>query len=222
MATAATADDLFALGLHPDTIAAAQAQVSRVTHVGGGVGVVAVHESSSPLGVYQITVQVMTTGAPGAATVRYTLDNGVTWSSTVTAPSGSPLVLGASGMAVTFEGALTAGDTYAFVAVRAVERHLSAANAKVRAKLRRRFRADELPSWDDSLVAASTAEAALSLLTQRGFDPRNPGDQAVATRAKEGMRYVDDVGAGLAHPDGALSITADTAPVVLSDTPAGD
>lgn len=222
MATAATADDLYALGLHPDTIAAAQAQVSRVTHVGGGVGVVAVHESSSPLGVYQITVQVMTTGAPGTATVRYTLDNSATWSSTVTAPSGSPLVLGASGMAVTVEGTLTAGDTYSFVAVRAVERHLAASNAKVRAKLRRRFRADELPSWDDSLVAASTAEAALSLLTQRGFDPRNPGDAAVAARAKEGMRYVDDVGAGLAHPDGALSITADTAPVVLSDLPAGD
>lgn len=223
MATAATADDLFALGLHPDTIAAAQAQVSRVTHVGAGVGVVAVHESSSPLGVYQITVQVMTTGAPGAATVRYTIDNGATWSSTVTAPSGAPLVLGASGMAVTFEGAsFTAGDTYSLVAVRAVERHLSVSNAKVRAKLRRRFRRDELASWDDSLIGASTAEAALSLLTQRGFDPRNAGDQAVATRAKEGMRYVDEVAACLAHPDGALDITSNTAPEVFSDTPAGD
>lgn len=218
MATAATPDDLFALGLHPDTIAAAQAQVSRVHHVGAGAGVVAVHESSAPLGVYQITVQVMGAGAPGTGTVRYTTDGGATWSATVTAPADlTPLVLATSGMAVTFDGALVVGDLYSFVAVRAVERHLSASNAKVRAKLRRRFRNDELPSWDDGLIAASTAEASLSLLTQRGYDPRNPGDAAVATRAKNGMLYVDEVGDCLAHPDGALAITADTAPEVFSD-----
>ena len=142
---------------------------------------------------------------------------------TVTAPAGSPLVLGASGMAVGFTGAsFTAGDLYSFVAARAVERHLAAANAKVRAKLRRRFPNDELLSWDDSIVAASCSEAALSLLTQRGFDPRNPGDQAVATRAKEGMRYVDEVGASIAHPDGAINGATTTAPEALSDTPAGD
>lgn len=222
MATEATAADLYALGLHPDTIAAAQAQVSRVGHVGAGVGVVAVHESSAPLGVYDVRVQVLTSGALDAATVRYTLDGAVTWSAPVVAPAAAPLVLGASGMAVVFDGALTLGDLYSFVAVRAVERHLSAANAKVRGKLRRRFRNDELASWDDGIIAAATAEASLSLLTQRGFDPRNAGDAAVATRAKEGMKYVDEIGANLAHPDGALAIVADTAPVVYSEPRRGD
>lgn len=220
MATEATANDLFALGLHPDALTAAQAQVSRVQHTGAGAGVVAVHESSAPLGVYQIVIQVISGGAPGTAIVRYSLDGGATWSSNTLAPAGSPLVLGASGMAVVFTDTFVANDLYAFVAVRAVERHLSASNAKVRALLRRRF-PEGLAAWDDSLIAASCFDASLSLLVQRGFDPRNPGDAAVATRAKDGIAFVKDVGAAIAHPDGALDVTG-TAPVALSDPPRDD
>lgn len=219
MATAATADDFFAVGLHPDTIAGAEGAISRVTQVGGGACVVAVTETSRPLGVYDVRVQVVTSGAPGTATVRWTLDAGATWSATVTAPAAlAPLVIGVTGCAVTFDGALHAGDLYSFTAVRALERHLAAANAKVRAYLRRRFGAEGLPSWDESLIASAVFIAALPLLVQRGFDPKNPGDKAVADRADEAVTYVKDVGASIAHPDGSLDDT-ETAPVAFSDAP---
>lgn len=218
MAAEAIAADFYALGLHPDTIASALAQVSRVEHTGGGAGVMV--PEGSPLGVYDVRVQVVSSGAPGAATVRWSFDAGATWTIPAVAPLDAPLVLGASGMAVRFEGAFVAGDLYAFTAVRALERHLSAANATARAHLRRRFR-EGLPAWDDSIIAAAVSLAALSLLTQRGFDPRNPGDKAVADRAAEGIKYLKDVGASIAHPDGAIE-ALDTAPVAFSDPPRED
>jgi phage gp36-like protein len=221
VASEATDLDFYALGLHPDAVADAQAMVSRVSHVGSNAGSVVVAEGSAPLGTYDVRLQVVASGAPGTATVRWSLDKGVTWSATVTAPAASaPLVIGATGMAVVFAGALVAGDLYSFVAARALERHLSAANAKVRSYLRRRFKTD-LASWDDSLIAAAVSIAALSLLTQRGFDPKNPGDQAVADRASDGTKFVKDVGASIAHPEGVLDVT-DTAPEVFSDEARGD
>lgn len=216
MATEATADDFYALGLPPDTIAAAQASVSRVAHVGSGAGTVATTEGSAPLGVYDVRIQVVTSGVPGVATVRWSLDRGATWTSPVVAPASSvPLVIGATGTAVIFDGALVALDLYSFIATRALERHLSASNAKVRSYLRRRFR-DGLPAWDDALINAACSEAALGLITQRGFDPKNPGDKAIADRAKAGLDFVKDVGDSIAHPEGALDVT-DTEPVALSD-----
>lgn len=211
----ATPDDFFALGLHPDAIVSALAMVSRVAHVGGGSGVVSVAEGASPLGVYDVRIQVVAPGNPGVATVRWTLDAGLTWSATVTAPNGSPLVLDVTGLAVTFDGALVAGDLYSFTAVRALERHLDAANAKTRAILRRRFKG-AIPAWDASVVEASVAQASLSILTQRGFNPRDGADAAISDRADTALKYLKDVGASIAHPDGMLEVT-DTDPVAVSD-----
>lgn len=211
----ATPDDFFALGLHPDALVSALAMVSRVAHVGGGAGVVSVAEGASPLGVYDVRIQVVAPGNPGVATVRWTLDAGLTWSATVTAPNGAPLVLGVTGMAVTFDGALVAGDLYSFTAVRALERHLDAANAKTRAILRRRFKG-AIPAWDASVVEASVAQASLSILTQRGFNPRDGADAAISDRADTALKYLKDVGASIAHPDGMLEVT-DTDPVAVSD-----
>lgn len=218
MANAATVDDFYALGLPPDAIASAENSISRVTHTGSGAGTVTA--GGAPLGVYDVRIQVVTSGLPGAATVRWTFDAGATWSSTVTAPSGAALVLGVSGLTATFEGALVANDLYSFVGSRALERHLAAGNAKIRAYLRRRF-PDGLAAWDDSLLDAACAVTALAIITQRGFDPRNPGDKAIADRAKAGLEYAQDVGASIAHPDTTLDVT-DTAPVALSDTPRED
>lgn len=215
MANAATVADFYALGLPPDTIAAAENSLGRVTHTGSGAGTVT--PGGAPLGVYDVRIQVVTSGNPGTATVRYTFDAGVTYTSPVTAPSGTALVLGVSGLTALFEGALVAGDLYSFVGVRALERHLAASNAKIRAYLRRRFPGG-LDEWDDSLLDASCSVAALALITQRGFDPRNPGDKAIADRSDAGLDYVKDVGASIAHPDGTLDVT-DTAPVAFSDTP---
>lgn len=211
----ATPDDFFALGLHPDAIVSALAMVSRVAHVGGGSGVVSVAEGASPLGVYDVRIQVVAPGNPGVATVRWTLDAGLTWSATVTAPNGSPLVLDVTGLAVTFDGALVAGDLYSFTAVRALERHLDAANAKTRAILRRRFKG-AIPAWDASVVEASVAQASLSILTQRGFNPKDGADAAISDRADTALKYLKDVGASIAHPDGMLDVV-DTDPVAVSD-----
>lgn len=211
----ATPDDFFALGLHPDALVSALAMVSRVAHVGGGAGVVSVTDTSSPLGVYDVRIQVVASGLPGAATVRWTLDAGLTWSATVTAPNGSPLVLDVTGLAVTFDGALVAGDLYSFTAVRALERHLDAANAKTRAILRRRFKG-AIPAWDASVVEASVAQASLSILTQRGFNPKDGADAAISDRADTALKYLKDVGASIAHPDGMLDVV-DTDPVAVSD-----
>lgn len=217
MATAATVDDFFALGLHPDTVTAAQSMVSRVAHVGAGAGVVTVDPESAPLGVYDIRVQVVTSGLPGVATVRWSLDAGVTWAGPVVAPAASvPLVLGVTGMAVVFgAGALVALDLYSFTAVRAVERHLAVANAKIRARIRRRFPAG-LAAWDEGMIAAAVFDAAHSLLTMRGFDPKNGADKAVQLRAESGAKYLDDVVAGRLHPDDAEALF-DAAPVAYSD-----
>lgn len=211
----ATPDDFFALGLHPDALVSALAMVSRVAHVGGGAGVVSVAEGASPLGVYDVRIQVVAPGNPGVATVRWTLDAGLTWSATVTAPNGSPLVLDVTGLAVTFDGPLVAGDLYSFTAVRALERHLDAANAKTRAILRRRFKG-AIPAWDASVVEASVAQASLSILTQRGFNPKDGADAAISDRADTALKYLKDVGASIAHPDGMLDVV-DTDPVAVSD-----
>ena len=215
MSTEATPEDFFALGLHPDALVSALAMVSRVAHVGGGAGTVAVTDTSSPLGVYDVRIQVVASGNPGVATVRWTLDAGLTWSATVTAPNGAPLVLGVTGLAVVFDGALVAGDLYSFTAVRALERHLNASNAKTRALLRRRFKAG-IPAWDASVVEASVAQACVSILTQRGFNPKDGADKAVADRADTALKYLKDVGASIAHPDGMLDVL-DTDPVAISD-----
>jgi hypothetical protein len=216
VATAASVEDFLAFGLHPDALAAALAQVSRVTHVGAGAGVMTVHESSAPLGVYDVRVQVVASGAPGAATVQWTINAGVTWAGPVVAPAGgAPLVLGATGLAVAFDGALVAGDLYTFAAVRALERHLAAANARMAARLRRRYPGG-LPSWDDGILSAVVADAALSVLTMRGFDPKNGADKAVELRAKTGAEYVDDVLAARVHPEGAET-NFDVAPAAFSE-----
>lgn len=213
----ATPEDFFALGLHPDALTSALAQVSRVAHVGGGAGTVAVAEGASPLGVYDVRIQVVASGNPGVATVRWTLDAGLTWSATVTAPFGAPLVLGVTGLAVVFDGPLVAGDLYSFTAVRALERHLAASNAKTRALLRRRFKG-AIPPWDASVVEASIAMACVSILTQRGFNPKDGADAAVSDRADTALKYLKDIGASIAHPDGMLEVT-DTDPVAVSDLP---
>lgn len=84
---------------------------SIVTKTGTGTG--SVSTSGTPVGDYDVQVQIATSGEPGAGTWQYSLD-GVTWSTAATIPT-SPIAIGTTGVLVSF-AAGPSGSGTSFVA----------------------------------------------------------------------------------------------------------
>lgn len=75
--------------------------------------------SGAPLDAYQATISIVATGTLGTGTFEYSLDNGRTWSETMTIPSGGTYLIPSTNVTATFvagAGAtfFEAGDTHTF------------------------------------------------------------------------------------------------------------
>lgn len=87
---------------------------STVVDLPVGASCPAVSVSGVPVNQYPFIIEIETTGALGAGTFRWSLDNGTTWeASGVTLPGGGTFVLGTTGVTATFAaGTYTDGDEY--------------------------------------------------------------------------------------------------------------
>ena len=66
-------------------------------------------------GSYEVELEILSSGALGAATFRWTDDAGASWSGTETVPGGGTFALPGTGVTVTFaSGLYEVGDAYAF------------------------------------------------------------------------------------------------------------
>lgn len=84
---------------------------SAVTQTGSGP---AVTVAGAPRDSYQVIVEVTGGGILGAATMKYTLDNGDTYTPDIVIPAGGTYALGETGLTLTFAaGTYVVGATYA-------------------------------------------------------------------------------------------------------------
>lgn len=93
--------------------------VGFVTHAGTGAG--SLEASGVASQAASVIVEVLTSGELGAATFRYSLNGGSTWSGTITVPANGAYALGATGCTLTFAAApadagtsFVAGDRFTF------------------------------------------------------------------------------------------------------------
>lgn len=89
--------------------------IGPVQQIGTGSGVVV--PSGSPLNNYDVEIEITTSGTPGAAAFRYTLDGGATFSSIFTIPIGGNFSTVGTGLNFSFAGNFTTGDVYLFQTV---------------------------------------------------------------------------------------------------------
>lgn len=131
---------------------------SAVVHVGAGAGAMTVQELDS--GCYvraSVRIEVLTTGALGAAVIRYSLDAWAgnpspTYSAPIVVPVGGIVTLAAVGLTVTFDDDLLAGDTYTFTVTE--DYYASTVPASAGAILR------SLNTWEDLVLTGNAATAA--------------------------------------------------------------
>ncbi len=79
-----------------------------------GTSPAGVTQASSPLDAFNVLVTIATAGSPGTGVFTYSLDGGNNTSSLIAIPGSGVYVVPDSGLVLTFAGAATAGDTYAF------------------------------------------------------------------------------------------------------------
>lgn len=76
-----------------------------------GTGAGAVNASGNPTSSASVVVEILTTGEPGVATFRYSLDGGATWSAGTVIPAGGFFPLPGTGITVQFEAAPAGAGT---------------------------------------------------------------------------------------------------------------
>ena len=85
--------------------------IGAVTQSGGGPAVS--DNSSAPLDSYELVILIVTGGALGTATMKWSLDDGRNYSDEVTIPAGGSYSVPNTGIALTFAaGTYVAGETY--------------------------------------------------------------------------------------------------------------
>lgn len=135
----ATLADFLRLGLPPDALRLARTTQAPVTATGAGVGLVVpggvLDVGGLGVATLDVLVEVVAGGAPGTATWRWSHDDGVTWSATITTPvagATAPLThpaLGVpTGLTVRFVGVQTSAATFAWTARSVVSDCLAAGN----------------------------------------------------------------------------------------------
>ena len=85
--------------------------VGEIAHNGDGTGTVAI--SGKPCNAYAVLVQIMESGALNAASMKYSIDGGLTYSEETTIPADGRVNLADTGLQLTFSGeSFTEGDIY--------------------------------------------------------------------------------------------------------------
>lgn len=199
----ADAVHLASLGLNEAALRGLTGFFSSVAQTGAGAGTVT--PSGSPAGIYPVRVRVSTGGAPGAAAVEISLDDGDTYASPVAVPSGGTITVSetlsslAPGLVLTFAGVFALGDVYAFDAASRVEMALDAASDWLDGYLARQFTLP-LVSWGADVSSAAAAHAALAILTARGYDPARGADVAIREGRDDAARWAELVARGAVIP----------------------
>lgn len=82
---------------------------------GAGTGPTVARQASSPVDVFDVTIEIVTDGALGAGSFSYSLDGANSWSPTIAIPLGGVYAIPGAGIVLTFAGTFTDDDTYSFV-----------------------------------------------------------------------------------------------------------
>lgn len=208
----ADAAHLAALGLNEGALRALRGFFGTITQTGSGTGTVT--PGGSPAGIYALRVRVSTGGALGAAAVEISLDGGTSYRAPVTVPSGGVLAVSAtassiaSGLTLTFAGAFTLDDVYACDAASRVEMALDAASDWLDGFLARQFTLPLL-TWGSDVSGTAAADAALTILTARGYNPNEGADVAIRERRDDAARWAELVARGAVIPTVTDSATED-------------
>ncbi len=195
----AAVPDFLRGGLAGSALKTAPTDLGPVTVVGAGTGAVTpggtLDVGALRTATATIDVQVIVEGMPGTATFRWRL-NGGAWSAAAAtpapAPGGAPVPapLGATGLSASFAGALTAADVWSFPAVSCVQQALNAWNARMDAVYLKRLGATPA-TWDAMAVQRVVDAARRQVLTERGYNPENPSDKAIADAGDAAVAWFD-------------------------------
>lgn len=101
--------------------------------------------------------------------------------------------------------------------------HLVSASGKASSYLAKQY-TFPLVSWGDDVREAVVAIAVYTLMSRRGFNPANPGDQAIVKRYDDAIRWLEGVAKGLVEPSDIVDATPTEdagGPLVASDEPLG-
>ena len=177
--------------LSPADPAWVQGQIGLVTHTGTGLGQVGVADGG-PTDTYQITIEILTTGGPGAATFRWRLQDTDPWSLAVLVPDDglwpqSTSVakrsgFAESGLALRFTATalqpFQAGDLYQLPTVESPQQAdlRRAVSDEIERKIKPRG-GQPARDWDVGLAELAAQKVAYRLGRIRGFDPRAAHDQ---------------------------------------------
>lgn len=101
--------------------------------------------------------------------------------------------------------------------------HLVAASGKVASYLAKQY-TFPLVSWGDDVRDAVVAIAVYTLMSRRGFNPANPGDQAIVKRHDDAIAWLRDVAKGIVEPSDIVDASPNEeagGPLCESDEPLG-
>lgn len=178
--------------LNPSDPAWVPGQVSAVVHTGSASTATVRVWSGGPTDTYAITLEIVTTGALGAAAFRYRLQDTDAWSLPILIPADAEArgyavwLLPESGLTLAFAvgaaglTAFQAGDTYAFSTVESPQQAdlRRAVSDEIERKIKPRG-GQPARDWDVGLAELAAQKVAYRLGRIRGFDPRTPHDQLI-------------------------------------------
>lgn len=199
----AEAADLAGLGLPVRALATVPPYFGPVTLTGNGTATMT--PGGFPAGVYALRARVSTAGALGSAAVEVSTNGGTSYGAPLAVPSSGVVAVPstsssfASGLTLTFSGALVLADVYACDAASSVERALDEASDWIDGYLARRYTLP-LTAWDIAVRGAVASRAGLRLLETRGFSPAAGGDVAVRAAFEDAERWAERVARGWISP----------------------
>lgn len=220
-----TLGDFLRLGLPPEALRSARTTHAPIVRTGAGAGVV-VPSGNLDVALLEVdqlagVVEIVTGGAVGVATWRWSADAGATWSTPApasTTPASLVLPWGlATGVVLRFSGTLVTGATYAWTSVSAVATCRRAANDELSRYLVRQF-ALPLSEVPQDVIRDGCAIMAADVMAVTGYRPSDGADELLEKRAAGARKRFDAVVSAEVQPRATEGGTQVRGPRVATGT----
>jgi hypothetical protein len=204
MSQYATARNLAQLGLPANVLEEFAALGANTPVVSSGTTPPAVSVAGAPDDDFAGVVQILSGGTLGAATFRYSLDGGTTWSATLTTVASYAMAYPGSstptGLTLQFPtGTYNADNRYTWTSSAPdVDAVLAAQSAIADGYIAASGKKLPLASWGDDLRQAVAKMAAYEILSVLGHNPETPGNALWRDRYLDAMGWLKDIQAGRA------------------------